>query len=140
MERVRLKQVKISIFIKIESLRLDLSEIVESSIRREIVNATTVRLSWPKHPFSVQVHLKNMETNLFESPTESNQTSALFDNLTEASIYQVQFNISKPNFLSINQTTNNTFKTSEHFLISSKNNFCFFRFYKIDSWRHRSII
>ncbi len=93
-----------------------------NSIRHEFVNETTVRLNWSKHPFSVQVRLKNLETNLFESPTENNQTSALFINLTEASIYQVEFNISKENYPSIIQMANHSIKTGELFPISSKTN------------------
>jgi hypothetical protein len=87
-------------------------------IRHEVVNETTARLNWGKHPFSVQVRLKNLETNLFEIPTEYNETSALFINLAEASIYQVEFIISKENYPSIIQTTYYFIKTSEHFPIS----------------------
>ncbi len=94
-----------------------------NSIQHKIVNETTVQLNWSNHPFSVQVRLKNLETNLFSSPTENNETSALFINLAEASIYQVEFNISKPNYSPITQTTNYFIKTSEHFPISSKSKF-----------------
>jgi hypothetical protein len=88
------------------------------SIRHEFVNETTVRLNWPKHTFSVQVRLKNLETNFSSSPTEYNETSALFINLAEASIYQVEFNISKENYPSIIQMADPFIKTSEHFPIS----------------------
>ncbi len=94
-----------------------------NSIRHEFVNEITVRLSWSKHPFSVQVRLKNLETNLFESPTKNNQTSALFINFVEASIYQVEFNISKENYPSIIQMANYFIQTGGHFLISSKTKF-----------------
>jgi hypothetical protein len=120
---VRLKQVNIIIFIKISDFPLDLSPIPVNSIRHEVVNETTVRLNWLKHPFSIQVRLKNLETNFSKSPTKNNQISALFIHLTEASIYQVEFNISKPNYSSIIQMTNYFIKTSEHFPISSKNKF-----------------
>jgi hypothetical protein len=97
---------------------LGLSPIAEKSIEHKIVNQTAVRLTWPKHPFSVQPRLRNIETNYFESLAEFNETSALFTNLTEASIYQVEFNISKPNFLSINQTTEYYIQTGKFFLMS----------------------
>jgi hypothetical protein len=125
MAHVRLKQVKTIISMKRSDFSLDLSLVPVDTIRYSVINATIVRLKWPKHSFSVQVRLKNIETNVFESPTESYQTSALFDNLTEASIYQVQFNISKPNFLSINQTTDYIIRTGEYFSISSKNKLFF---------------
>ncbi len=89
-----------------------------NSIRYKFVDKTTVRLNWLKHPFSVQVRLKNLETNLFKSSTEYNETSALFINLAEASIYQVEFNISKENYSSIIQMANSFIQTSEHFPIS----------------------
>jgi hypothetical protein len=120
---VRLKQVKIIIFIKISDFPLDLSPIPVNSIRHEVVNETTVRLNWSKHPFSVQVRLKNLETNFSESPIEYNQTSALFIRLTEASIYEVEFHISKENYSSIIQMADYFIKTSEHFPISSKRKF-----------------
>ncbi len=62
----------------------------------------------------------NLETNFFEIPAKNNQTSALFINLTEASIYQVEFNISKENYPSIVQMANHFIKTSQHFPIHSK--------------------
>ncbi len=88
-----------------------------NSIRHEVVNETNVRLNWSNHPFSVQVRLKNLETNFSEIPTENNQTSALFLNLTEASIYEVEFNISKENYPSIIQIANHSIKTGELFPI-----------------------
>jgi hypothetical protein len=125
MEDVRLKQVKEIILIKIKSLALGLSEIPENSIHSELINKTTVRLTWSKHPFSVQIRLKNLETNLFKYPTKSNHTNAIFVNLTEASIYQVQFNISKPSFPSINQTTEHHIETGKSFPMFSKNIYFF---------------
>jgi heme-binding NEAT domain protein len=89
-----------------------------NSIQHEFVNSITVRLNWSKHPFSVQVRLKNLETNFSSSPTENNQTSALFIHLAEASIYQVEFNISKENYSSIIQMADYFIKTGEHFPIS----------------------
>ncbi len=93
------------------------------SIQHEFVNSTTVRLNWSKHPFSVQVRLINLETNFSSSPTENNQTSALFIHLTEASIYQVEFHISKENYPSIIQIVDYFIKTSQHFPVFSKTKF-----------------
>jgi hypothetical protein len=84
---------------------IDLSQIPINSIQHEYINETIIRLNWIEHPFYVQVRLKNLETNLFEYPIENNQRTALFIHLTEASIYQVEFNISKRNYSSINQIT-----------------------------------
>jgi hypothetical protein len=83
--------------------------------------------------------LKNLETNFSEIPTENNQTSALFINLTEASIYQVEFNISKENYSSIIQMADYFIQTSEYFPISTKKNFLF-RFKKLNSRKYRPII
>ncbi len=102
-----------------------------NSTQHEFVNETSVRLNWLEHPFSVQVRLKNLETNFFSSPTENNQTSALFINLTEASIYQVEFNISKENYSSIIQMVDYFIKTGQHFTIFSKNEFICLDFTKL---------
>jgi len=85
---------------------IDLSQISINSIRHEFLNETIVRLNWFEHPFDVQVRLRNLETNLLEYPKENNQKTALFIDLIEASIYQVEFNISKRNYSSIIQITN----------------------------------
>ena len=118
---------------------LDLSRIPENLIQQEFVNQTNVRLNWPKYLFSVQAQLRNVETNVFEYSNDSNETSALFSNLKEASVYQLEFNISKPGFSSIHLAMNHSFQTSKHFSTSSENYF-FFRFYKVDFERHCSII
>jgi hypothetical protein len=75
--------------------------------------------------------LKNFETNFFEYPTEYNETSALFINLTEASIYQVQFYIFKENYPSITQMADYFIKTGEHFPIFSKSKFICLDFTKL---------
>jgi hypothetical protein len=94
-----------------------------NSTQHEFVNSTNVRLNWSKHPFSVQARLINLETNFSSSPTEYNETSALFINLAEASIYQVEFHISKENYPSIIQMADYFIKTSQRFPIFSKNKF-----------------
>ncbi len=99
---------------------LGLSPIPEKSIQHEMVNQTAVRLTWPKHSFSAQVGLRNIETNFSASPTKHDQISALFTNLTEASIYRVEFYISKENYTPINQTTEHIIRTGEYFPISPK--------------------
>jgi hypothetical protein len=58
-----------------------------------------------ENPFHIQIRLKNLETNKFENPLENNQKSALFINLTQGSIYQLEFNISKINWSSVSQIT-----------------------------------
>jgi hypothetical protein len=63
--------------------------------------------------------LRNLETNLFEYPIESNQTSALFIDLVE-NIYQVEFSITKENDLSFIQMTNYSIQISEYIQISLK--------------------
>jgi hypothetical protein len=98
---------------KISDFCLDLSQIPVNSIRHEYLNETIVRLHWFEHLFSVQVRLKNVETNLFSYPNETNQKSALFLHLTEASIYQVEFNISKRNYSSIIQLTDYFIQTGQ---------------------------
>ena len=95
-----------------------MSQILFKSIGHEVVNERSVRINW-KHPFSVEVRLKNAETHLFEYPTKPTVTSALFTNLAEGSIYQVEFLISKPTFPLINQPTNYSIQTSEDSSIHS---------------------
>ncbi len=84
---------------------IDLSQIPINSIRHEFLNDTTVRLNWIEYPVNIQVRLRNIETNLLKYPKENNQKTALFVDLTEASIYQVEFNISKINYSSFIQIT-----------------------------------
>ncbi|CAF3639463.1 unnamed protein product [Adineta steineri] len=88
------------------SIKTNLSPISINSIRHEFLNETIIGISWLAHPFHVQARLRNLETNLLEYPIENNHRTALFINLTEASIYQLEFNISKPNWLSLFQNTN----------------------------------
>ncbi len=86
---------------------LELSPISTHLLRHKFLNETTVQLNGFEHSlFDVKVRLKNVETNIFEDPHEYNRTNALFINLTEASIYQVEFNISKLNYPSLIQMTN----------------------------------
>ncbi|CAF1119084.1 unnamed protein product [Rotaria sordida] len=87
------------------SIKTNLSQIPINSIRHEFLNETIVRLTWLNHPFYVQVQLRNLETNLLENPIEYNQKTALFIHLTEASIYQLEFNISKIHWSSLIQIT-----------------------------------
>lgn len=51
--------------------------------------------------------MRNLETNRLENPTENNQNQnvALFINLTEASIYRLELNISKTFWPSLIQIT-----------------------------------
>ncbi len=86
---------------------LELSPISTHLLRHKFLNETTVRLNGFEHfSVDVKVRLKNVETNIFEDPHKHNRTNALFINLTEASIYQVEFNISKLNYASLIQMTN----------------------------------
>ncbi|CAF2546995.1 unnamed protein product [Rotaria sp. Silwood2] len=87
------------------SIKTNLSQIPMNSIRHEFLNETVVRLTWLNHPFHVQVRLRNLETNILENPIENNQRTALFIHLTEASIYQLEFNISKIHWSSLIQIT-----------------------------------
>jgi hypothetical protein len=125
LEHVLLKQVKKKFFFYWENKNifvLDLSQIPINSIRHEFLNETNVRLNWFEHPFHVQVRLKNLETNLFEYPIENNQKSALFIHLLQASIYQIEFNISKRNYSSLIQITNYFIQTGLlfYFLFNEK--------------------
>ena len=67
--------------------------------------------------------MRNFETNLSKSPIKPNETSALFVHLAEASIYQVEFNMSKAKPPKINQTTHYFIETGQYFLHFSKQNF-----------------
>ena len=90
---------------------LDLSLIPVDTIKHQFLNKTTVRINWLKHAFAVQTRLINLETNSLESPTKYDDSSASFVHLAEASIYQVEFNISKSQYPSINQTTDYSIET-----------------------------
>ncbi|CAF1161891.1 unnamed protein product [Rotaria sp. Silwood1] len=87
------------------SIKTNLSQISINSIRHEFLNETIVRLTWLNYPFHIQVRLRNLETNILENPIENNQRTALFIHLTEASIYQLEFNISKIHWSSLIQIT-----------------------------------
>jgi len=90
-----------------------LSEISLNSIRHEFLNETTVRIFWLEQLFSLEVRLKNLETNSYKYPNEINRKSALFIDLPQASIYQLEFTISKRNFPSLNQITNYLIQTGQ---------------------------
>ncbi|UJR29933.1 hypothetical protein I4U23_017480 [Adineta vaga] len=101
-------------------IKTNLSQIPINSIEHKIFNKTNLWLFWMEHPFHVQVRLKNLETKSFHNPIETKQKMALFLNLTEASVYQVEFHISKPNWLTLFQSTNYYIQTDfKHLIIEN---------------------
>ncbi|CAF1241953.1 unnamed protein product [Adineta ricciae] len=93
------------------SIKTNLTQIPIHSLQHEIFNETNVRLSWSEHPFHVRVRLRNLETNSLLNPVENIHKMAIFLNLAEASVYQVEFNISKTHWTPLFQRTNYHIKT-----------------------------
>ncbi|CAF4575523.1 unnamed protein product [Rotaria socialis] len=88
------------------SIKTNLSQIPIASIRHQFLNEEAVRLSWLNHSFHVQ---------------ENDGNKALFINLTEASIYQLEFNISKIHWSSLIQMTDYYIQTGKYFHIVIEN-------------------
>lgn len=84
-------------------VHLDLTEIPLDSFRHEFLNESAVRISWLDQPHSVEIRLKNLETNSFEFPQTRTSHTALFSHLTDGSIYQIELIISKINYPSLTQ-------------------------------------
>lgn len=93
-------------------------------IQHEFFNETVVRLTWLNHLFHVQARLRNLEKDILENPIENNQKTALFIDLTEASIYRLEFNISKIGWLPLIQIT-------DYYIQTGKNYYFYFLLNKI---------
>ena len=121
MYRAQSKQVRNIIILKIYLFSVDLTQISKNSIQYEFVDKTSVRIKWREHRFPVQVQLRNVETNFFHNPSEANETSALFIDLARASIYQIEFDISKENYPSIRQTADQFIQTGKQLSLLLRN-------------------